>query len=124
MFEAAVDTEVRQRSDEASSEAFTKDKGAFGVCAAFSDEDGGGAAETDDAGDVGSASPQPMLLTSASQLGLDSHAVADVESADAFGAVDLVPGDGNEIHAQLANVEGNRADALGGIGVQQDAARG
>src|SRR5207253_8441535 len=45
-----------------------------------------------------------------------------VQHADAFGGVQLVPGDRQQIDAEVVHFDGNLAERLGGVGVQQDAA--
>ncbi len=70
--------------------------GAVGV------EPGGGEfcgfAEADDAGYVFGASAALALVRAAVQHGGEAHVAADEESADAFGGVDLVAGEGEEVN--------------------------
>src|SRR5258707_1000395 len=85
-------------------------------------QDGGRLANADDAGNVKSARPQAVLLPAASYLrDRADRAAPDVEGTDAFRTVDLVPGKGGEIDAEVVDVEGKRTQRLGSIGVQQDA---
>ena len=47
---------------------------------------------------------------------------ADVQRPDALRGIQLVPGDRQQIDAQLAHVHRHLAERLGGVGVDQDAA--
>jgi hypothetical protein len=53
--------------------------------------------------------------------GLDGGSLADVESADALRRVELVPGDREQVDAQVLDVGRDLADGLCGVGVEEDA---
>src|SRR5215813_15331008 len=63
-----------------------------------------------------------MLVPAAVKQRLNRHAIAHEQSADRLGRIGLVPGNRQEIDAELINLGRNLADGLGGIGVKQDAA--
>jgi hypothetical protein len=63
-----------------------------------------------------------MLLAAATNKWLETHARTDVEGANALGCVHLVPDDGEQVNVKLGNIDGELADRLGGIGVQQQGA--
>jgi hypothetical protein len=50
---------------------------------------------------------------------LELYSISDVECAHALWRIELVPRDGEEIHAKIADPRRNLADRLGGIGVEQ-----
>ena len=56
----------------------------------------GGFAEADDAGNVFCAGAEAALVVAAVEKLAQASAAADVESADSFGCVELVAGDGRE----------------------------
>ena len=81
--------------------------------------------EADDAGHVERAAAAAFLLAAAGDLRLEPHdriAPADVQRADAFGAVDLVGGETHQVDAERRDVDGDLADGLRRVAVQQDAA--
>ena len=80
----------------------------------------GGAAQADDAGDVFGPGPQARFVPRAVQHRLQCDAVADVQRADAFGGVHLVPGDRQQIDLQLIDLRADLADRLRGVGVQRN----
>ncbi len=83
-----------------------------------------GLAEADDAGDVQSAGTHAALVAAAVNDGGELHArilAANVESADALGAVDLVRRDGEQVDAVALHVHGNFADGLHAIHMEENA---
>ena len=79
-------------------------------------------AEPDDPGNVQSARAHPPLVAAAVNDGGQPHAgfpAPDVEGADAFGAVNLVGGEGGKVNVHLLHVNIHVAHALGGIRVEQ-----
>ncbi len=83
-----------------------------------------GLAEADDAGDVEGAAAHAALVAAAVDLlgDLDARvAAADVERADALGAVDLVAGEREDVDVVRLHVDGDLADGLDGVGVEEDA---
>ena len=52
--------------------------------------------------------------------GGNANAFADEEGADALGTVELVPGKGEKIDIEIADVERDVADRLNGIRMKQD----
>ncbi len=81
----------------------------------------GGVAEADDAGDVLSAGAALTLMRTAEVHGAEGEAAADEEGADAFGAVHLVGGEAEEIDAEGEDIDGDLADGLNGVGVDEGA---
>ena len=73
-------------------------------------------AEADDAWDVFGSGAAGSLVTSAELDAFDFDAFADVEGADAFGAVDLVGGEGEEVGVG----EGEFEEGLDGVAVEED----
>src|SRR3974390_1471181 len=96
--------------------------GGFGVHLLHSDF--AGLAETHDSGHVQRAGTHAALVAATVDLRGDLHtriAAANVESANALGTVELMPGDGGHIHVVGNHVERNLADDLHGIGVKDNA---
>ena len=77
-------------------------------------------AEAEDAGEVLCAAASAELLRAA-DAGDEADASAGVEGADALRAVELVGGAGEEVDGGVGEVCGELADALGGVGVEEDA---
>ena len=48
-----------------------------------------------------------------------AHAGTDVQRADALGRVDLVSGDGQQVHSQIVHVDRYLTHRLGTVGVKQ-----
>jgi hypothetical protein len=83
----------------------------------------GGAKANGKRGGESAATEAPLLPSSALEgLEADARPAADVEGADALGAVELVAGDGEEVDVHGVDVDGDLADGLGGIGVEEDLA--
>ena len=68
------------------------------------------------------ARPQPALLRAAREQRRDAHATAQVQRADALGAVQLVRREAHEVDAKRRDVDRHPAGGLGGVGVQENAA--
>jgi hypothetical protein len=60
-----------------------------------------------------------VLLMAAKDQRAVGRALLDVEGADALGAVDLVCGHGQEVHVQVAHVDGDLAYGLDSVGVEE-----
>ena len=72
-----------------------------------SEEDSGDfnrAAEGNDGSEVLGASALCAFLRAAADVGLNAQTVFDVQSADALGGVDLVPGEGRHVHHGIAEI--------------------
>ena len=67
------------------------------------------------------ACSKAMLLAAATNKWLEADARTDVERANALGCIHLVPDDGEQVNVKLDDIDGELADSLGGIGVQEDA---
>ena len=83
-----------------------------------------GLAEADDAGDVESAGTETALMSPAVHLLGERDAgwaATDPESADAFGPVDFVSGEGQQVDGAAGDVDGEFAHGLGRVGVKEDA---
>ena len=80
-----------------------------------------GLGEAHDGGEVLRARAQAALLAPAQDDGAHPHALADVEHAQALGAVDVVGGEGHEVHPVPTHVEGQQALRRHGVGVEGDA---
>ena len=78
----------------------------------------GGFAEADDAGDVFCTGTEAALMMAAVEKLLDFCAGADVESADAFGAVEFVRGKREQVGVESADVDGNFSCGLDSVGVK------
>jgi hypothetical protein len=72
------------------------------------------------AGNVLHAGAQVKLLKATVQDFLDGRPLADVEAADAPGAVDGVRGDGDQVHRNLPDVQRHAGEGMGGIGMEED----
>mmetsp|Transcript_36948 Transcript_36948/g.119180 ORF Transcript_36948/g.119180 Transcript_36948/m.119180 type:complete len:498 (-) Transcript_36948:48-1541(-) len=83
----------------------------------------GGLAEADDDGRRQCTAAHAALLAPAvdDRAQADAGLAPDVEGADALGAVHLVGGDGHQGDVHLGHVDGDLADALGAVGVEEDA---
>lgn len=68
-------------------------------------------AETDDRRYVFGAGPQPAFVTRSENQRYECRPSLDVESADAFRRVELVPRDGQEVAVELAHVQPHLPDA-------------
>ena len=69
---------------------------------------------------LGSAAARPLLPSAVDQGDHLGHPTSDVQGTNPLGAVDLVPRDGQEIHTQRLDMDGNLAESLDRIGVEQD----
>src|SRR6266511_4932451 len=80
-------------------------------------------AEADDLVRRQRARAETALVATAVDLRLDAHArlAADVERADALGAVDLVRRDGEQVSLELLQVDLDPARALHGVAMEDDA---
>ena len=78
-------------------------------------------AEGDRDGDALGPCAQAAFLTTAADKGMQGDAVSDVESGDALGRAHLVPDDGEQVDAEVVDVDRDLADRLRGVAVQQDA---
>ena len=96
---AAVDTGLVDLGEDALFEAVAEG-GEFGGAAGGEPGGGefGGFAEADDAGYVFGSGAALALMRAAVEHGSEAHVAADEESADAFGGVDLVAGEGEEVN--------------------------
>lgn len=84
--------------------------------------DSAGFAETDGEGSSDGTTAKTTLLTTSGQERdeTDSGAAADIKSTDTLGSIDLVSTDAQEINVHLCHVNGDLADSLGSIGVEED----
>jgi hypothetical protein len=80
-----------------------------------------GDAEAHEGRDVFGARAQAPLVPGAAREGGEGGAAADVEGADAFGRVELVAREGEQVDVEGAYVEGDLADGLGRVGVHERA---
>ena len=78
--------------------------------------------ETDGAGDVLGAGAAVALLGAAQQLADEGRARPDVEGADAFGTVELVRRQREEVDAEAVDVQVEGTGGLDGVGVEDDMA--
>src|SRR5262249_47449517 len=84
-----------------------------------------GGTEAHDAGHVQGSRAKATLVSAAIHLRLEANARrsrAYVEGAHALGTVDLVRGDGEEIHARATDVDRQLAERLGGVDGEEHAA--
>src|SRR5271163_108198 len=77
-------------------------------------------AEADDSGDVFGAGAALAFVGPAEEERLKLGAAVDVESADALRAVHLVGGDGEQVAADLRDIDGELSRSLDGVGVEID----
>ncbi len=122
----AVDVDVVERAFELLLEVVAElDAGARLRTAISWPADFAGFAEADDAGDVEGSGAHAALVASAVDLLGDLHArvaAADVERADALGAVDFVRGERERRRCcHGVHVDGDLAYGLDGVGVEEDA---
>ncbi len=80
-----------------------------------------GLPETHDGRDVLRPRPALPLLATAELDGMEGRSVADIEDPDSLGRVDLVAGDGEKVHGQILDVEGDLPDGLDGVGMHENA---
>ncbi len=73
-------------------------------------------------GKLSGSRPPPELLTTAAQMRGQRYAPAHVKQTDALGTLALMCREGQKIHTELANVEGQPIGRLHRIGVQENAA--
>lgn len=68
------------------------------------------------------AAAKTSLLTTTADDGFqsDSWPTTDVSCTNAHGAVDLVGGDGHQVNVHGVNVNGDLANSLGSVGVEED----
>ena len=78
----------------------------------------GGFAEANDSGNVFGAGAAVAFVMAAVKLRSERRAGADVERADALGAINFVRGDGEQIHAEVIHVERELAGGLHGVAVE------
>ena len=78
-------------------------------------------AETDDVRHILRAGPLARFLAGAMNQRFERDATANEQHADALRGVQLVPGDREQIDAEISNIDGDFAERLGGIGVHEDA---
>ncbi len=87
----------------------------------FATGQGRGRAEADDAEDVFRARAKTVLVPRPMHEFLQPRAGPDIQGADALGSVELVTGNRQEVDPELADIDGNLADRLGGVAVEKDA---
>ena len=73
-----------------------------------------------DAGHILGAAPLALFLLAALDEVLEGDAPADVQRADALGAVELMAGQGEHINVHLFHVDGHVTHRLDGVGVEGD----
>ena len=73
-----------------------------------------------DAGHILGAATLALFLLAALDEVLEGDAPADVQGADALGAVELVAGQGEHINVHLFHVDGHVTHRLDGVGVEGD----
>ena len=78
----------------------------------------GGFAEADDSGDVFGTGAALAFVGAAEEERLDLGSAADVEGSDSLGRVHLVAGDGEQITADLLDVDRELSGCLNGISVE------
>ena len=78
------------------------------------------ARQADGAGHVLGAAAARALLPSPVDQGDHLGPPPDIKGTDPFGAVDLVPRDGEEIRTQRLDMDGDLSESLDRIGVEQD----
>lgn len=84
--------------------------------------DSAGLAETDGEGSSDGTAAKTTLLTTSGQERneTDSGTATDIESTNTLGSVDLVSTDAQEINVHLCYINGDLADSLGSICVEED----
>jgi hypothetical protein len=80
-----------------------------------------GNAEADDRGRVLGAGAATALLMAAAQQRAEAGIAAHIEHPDAFRRVQLVTGQREHVDLRALQVDGDLADGLHGVGVEQDA---
>jgi len=83
-------------------------------------EAGGGEAEADGGGDIFGAGAAVALVVAAEGVLGQGCALADVEGADALGAIDFVGAEAEEVDAPIVDVDGDAAGGLDGVAVEED----
>ncbi len=73
--------------------------------------------QPDDGGNILRASAAAVFLAAA-QPWSEAHALIDIEGSHAFRAMQFVAGEGEELYAEIVEVEGKFADGLHGIDVK------
>jgi len=74
-----------------------------------------GFAEANDAGDIFGAGAEATLVVAAVEKLAEARAALDEERADAFGSVELVAGEREQIELQGFDIEGNFCGGLHGV---------
>ena len=76
--------------------------------------------QADDSGNVLGAGPEASLVMTTVKELAQARAAADVESADAFWSVELVPGKREQVEFESVHIDRNFARGLHGVGVEVD----
>lgn len=84
--------------------------------------DSAGLAETDGEGSSDGTAAKTTLLTTSGQERNETNSgtATDIESTNTLGSVDLVSTDAQEINVHLCHIDGDLADSLGSIGMEED----
>src|ERR1035438_260151 len=125
MFPRTVDVGLIQPVHDAVAQAVAQTRQAARFLRQFLLGDGAGLAQADDSRNVQRARAHAALVTAAIDHGGKLHAgilAADIQGADALGPIKLVPGDRHDIDILLVHVDGNFADGLNGVRMENDSA--
>jgi hypothetical protein len=79
-----------------------------------------GLAHADDRRHILRACPSSVLLVPANKIGMESRSFPYIERPDAFGRVDLMPGQRKYVYSQFVHIERKFAGCLDRVGMEKD----
>src|SRR6267378_1614304 len=124
MLHGTIDKDLVELGFEARTQPVTQRAHLLGLLGHFLLGQFAGLAEADDAGDIQRAGTHTALVAAAIDNGgkLNARvATANIEGTDAFGSIDLVAGDGEQVDIVLLDVDWNFANRLHTIDSEDDA---
>src|SRR6516164_5538888 len=80
-------------------------------------------AQSDDVRHILGSRAAARFVAGAVDERFELYALANIKNSDAFRSIELVPGDGQQVDAQLFYIDGDFAKRLGRVGVHERAAR-
>src|SRR5580700_404911 len=125
MLHGAVDVSFVETVHDAVSQAIAQAGQLNCFARHFFGRDGTGFAQANDAGDVKRAGAHAALVAAAVDDGGNLYPrilAANIQGADAFGAIHLMGGDRHHVDVLLVHVDRNLSDRLRGVGVENYAA--
>src|SRR5579872_1979100 len=125
MVHGTVDVDLIQFAHDAVAQTIAQPRELTGLLWHFFLSDGACLAKTDDARNIQRARAHTALVAAAIDDGGNLHArilAANIERAHALGAIHFVAGDRGQVDVLLNHVDGNLADGLSGVSVEDHSA--